>query len=74
MELYIKQLEQEAPAMEQMLVAIDHTAWGRPDAKTLKDRTHQYQGGGNYWTRIQHNCVDTRSRRKLGTTVAARTD
>ena len=46
MELYIKQLEQEAPAMEQMLVAIDHTAWGRPDAKTLKDRTHQYQGGG----------------------------
>ncbi|MEG5175739.1 hypothetical protein [Microcoleus sp. B3-D7] len=45
MELYIKQLEQEAPAMEHMLVAIDHTAWGRPDAKTLKDRTHEYQGG-----------------------------
>jgi len=28
-----------------MLVAIDPTAWGRPDAKTLKDRTHEYQGG-----------------------------
>ncbi|MEG5042877.1 MULTISPECIES: transposase [unclassified Microcoleus] len=28
-----------------VLVAIDHTAWGRPDAKTLKDRTHEYQRG-----------------------------
>ena len=26
-------------------MAIDHTVWGRPDAKTLKDRTHEYQGG-----------------------------
>jgi hypothetical protein len=26
-------------------VALDHTAWGRPEAKTLKDRTHEYQGG-----------------------------
>lgn len=43
--LYIKQLEQEVPATEHVLVAIDHTAWGRPDAKTLKDRTYQYQAG-----------------------------
>ena len=42
MVLYIKQLEQQVPAGEYVLVAIDHTAWGRPDAKTLKDRTHQY--------------------------------
>ena len=26
-------------------MALDHTAWGRPEAKTLKDRTHEYQGG-----------------------------
>ena len=32
--LYIKQLEQEVPATEYVLLAIDHTAWGRPDAKT----------------------------------------
>jgi hypothetical protein len=43
--LYIKQLEQEVPVIEHVLVAIDHTAWGRPDAKTLKDRTYQYQAG-----------------------------
>jgi hypothetical protein len=43
--LYIKQLEQEVPATEHVLLAIDHTAWGRPDAKTLKDRTYQYQAG-----------------------------
>jgi len=42
--LYIKQLEQEVPATEYVLLAIDHTAWGRPDAKTLKDRTY-YQAG-----------------------------
>ena len=45
MVLYIKQLEQEVAAAEHILVAIDHTAWGRPDAKTLKDRTYQYQAG-----------------------------
>ncbi|NJM59711.1 MAG: hypothetical protein HC849_05165 [Oscillatoriales cyanobacterium RU_3_3] len=45
MELYQKQLEQQVPATEHILVAIDHTAWGRPDAKTLKDRTHEYQRG-----------------------------
>ena len=45
MVMYIKQLEQKVPATEHVLVAIDHTAWGRPDAKTLKDRTHEYQEG-----------------------------
>jgi predicted ATP-dependent protease len=41
MVLYIKQLEQQVPATEHnILVAIDHTAWGRPDAKTLADRTY----------------------------------
>ena len=45
MVLYIKQLEQQVPATEHVLVAIDHTTWGRPDAKTLKDRTHEYQEG-----------------------------
>ncbi|MEG5047666.1 NF041680 family putative transposase [Microcoleus sp. B4-C1] len=45
MELYREQLEQQVPATEHILVAIDHTAWGRPFAKTLKDRTHEYQRG-----------------------------
>jgi DDE superfamily endonuclease len=45
MVLYIKQLEQQVSTTEHVLVAIDHTAWGRPDAKTLKDRTHEYQEG-----------------------------
>lgn len=43
--LYLQQLEQQVPVAEHLLVAIDHTASGRPDAKTLKDRTHEYQGG-----------------------------
>ncbi|NJK69481.1 MAG: transposase [Microcoleus sp. SU_5_3] len=45
MELYQKQLEQQVPPTEHILVAIDRTVWGRPDAQTLKDRTHEYQGG-----------------------------
>ena len=45
MMLYLQQLEQQVPATEHVLVAIDHTAWGRPEAKTLKDRTHEYQQG-----------------------------
>ena len=45
MMLYIKQLQQQVPTTEHILVAIDRTVWGRPDAKTLKDRTHEYQGG-----------------------------
>ena len=43
--LYLEQLQKEAPPTEHILVAIDHTAWGRRDAKTLKDRTHEYQRG-----------------------------
>ncbi|XZO03947.1 MAG: hypothetical protein ACM65L_09570 [Microcoleus sp.] len=45
MELYREQLEQQVPPTEHILVALDHTAWGRPFAKTLKDRTHEYQRG-----------------------------
>jgi len=43
--LYLEQLQKETLPTEHILVAIDHTAWGRPDAKTLKDRTHEYQRG-----------------------------
>ena len=43
--LYLQQLQEEAPSTEHVLVAIDHTAWGRPDAKTLQDRTHEYHKG-----------------------------
>jgi predicted NAD/FAD-binding protein len=45
MVLYIKQLEQQIPSTEHVLVAIDHTTWARADAKTLQDRTHEYQEG-----------------------------
>lgn len=45
MTLYLKHLERGVPVTEHILLAIDHTAWGRPDAKTLKDRTYQYQAG-----------------------------
>jgi hypothetical protein len=45
MMLYIKQLQQQVPTTEHILVAINHTAWGRPEAQTLKDRTHEYQKG-----------------------------
>ncbi len=45
MMLYLQQLEQQVPPTEHILVAIDHTAWGRPDAPTLKERTHEYGEG-----------------------------
>ncbi|MEG4842845.1 hypothetical protein [Microcoleus sp. B9-D4] len=45
MMLYQEQLQQQVPRTEHILVAIDHTAWARPDAQTLKDRTHEYQKG-----------------------------
>lgn len=45
MMLYGEELEQQVPPTEHILVAIDHTAWGRPDAKTLQDRTHEYHKG-----------------------------
>ena len=57
--LYLEQLQKEAPPTEHILVAIDHTAWGRRDAKTLKDRTHEYQRGVTVGLSIQYHCVDT---------------
>ncbi|NJR31911.1 MAG: transposase [Chamaesiphon sp. CSU_1_12] len=39
MKLYLNQI----PPAEYSVFGIDHTAWGRPDAKTLKDRTYQHQ-------------------------------
>ena len=39
MQLYIKQL----PQTEQIVLAGDHTAWPRVDAKTLKERTFEHQ-------------------------------
>ncbi|WP_366516540.1 hypothetical protein, partial [Microcoleus sp. PH2017_20_SFW_D_A] len=36
--LYLEQLQKEAAPTEHILVAIDHTAWERADAKTLQDR------------------------------------
>jgi hypothetical protein len=39
MRLYIQQI----PQQEYLTIAIDHTAWARPHAKTLKDRTYEHQ-------------------------------
>ena len=39
MKLYLRQI----PKQEPVLLAIDHTVWGRAEAKTLKDRTYQHQ-------------------------------
>lgn len=39
----MKRYLEEIPASEYILLAIDHTAWGRTEAKTLKDRTYQHQ-------------------------------
>lgn len=39
MQLYIQQLQQT----EQIVLAGDHTAWSRPNAVTLKDRTYEHQ-------------------------------
>lgn len=45
MQLYIKQM----PDVEQIILAGDHTAWSRPEATTLQERTveHYTTGGGN---------------------------
>jgi hypothetical protein len=55
--LYLQQLQKEAPSTEHVLVAIDHTAWGRPDTKTLQDRTQEYHKGviigQGYSTRVR---------------------
>ena len=39
MQLYIQQMSQE----ERPVLAIDHTAWLRPHAPTLKERTYEHQ-------------------------------
>jgi len=39
MQLYIEQISQ----VERLLLAIDHTAWLRPHAPTLKERTYEHQ-------------------------------
>ena len=39
MQLYIKQMSQ----VERPVLAIDHTAWLRPHAPTLKERTYEHQ-------------------------------
>jgi hypothetical protein len=39
MQLYIQQM----PQVERPLLAIDHTAWLRPHAPTLKERTYEHQ-------------------------------
>ena len=38
-QLYVEQI----PTAEYSVFVIDHTVWGRTDAKTLKDRTYQHQ-------------------------------
>lgn len=32
------------PQQKYVVLAIDHTCWARPEAKTLKDRTYEHQG------------------------------
>ena len=39
MQLYIQQISQ----VERPVLAIDHTAWLRPHAHTLKERTYEHQ-------------------------------
>lgn len=41
MQLYINQM----PQVERPVLAIDHTAWNRPYAPTLKERTYVHQAG-----------------------------
>ena len=40
MKLFISRI----PSQKYIALAIDHTPWPRPDAKTLKDRTYEHQG------------------------------
>lgn len=39
----MKRYLEEIPSLEYILLGIDHTAWGRDGAKTLKDRTYEHQ-------------------------------
>jgi len=70
MQLYIQQMSQ----VERPVLAIDRTAWLRPDAPTLKERTYEHQptasphgipvGIGQGYSTI---AKDTFWSRKLGT-------
>jgi hypothetical protein len=43
----MKRYIEEIPSSKYVLLAIDHTAWGRKGAKTLKDRTYEHQASSN---------------------------
>ena len=43
----MKRYIQEIPSSEYILLAIDHTAWGRREAKTLRDRTYEHQASSH---------------------------
>ncbi|MDJ0632819.1 MAG: NF041680 family putative transposase [Xenococcaceae cyanobacterium MO_188.B29] len=43
----MKRYIEEIPSSEYVLLGIDHTAWGRRGAKTLKDRTYEHQASSN---------------------------
>ena len=43
----MKRCVEEIPSSEYVLLGIDHTAWGRRGAKTLKDRTYEHQASSN---------------------------
>lgn len=43
MGLYLEQLPRDGP----IVLAGDHTGWPRPEAKRLRERTHEYQANSN---------------------------
>jgi hypothetical protein len=43
----MKRYCKEIPSSEYVLLGIDHTAWGRRGAKTLKDRTYEHQASSH---------------------------
>ncbi|MEN0051580.1 MAG: NF041680 family putative transposase [Bacteroidota bacterium] len=43
----MKRYIEEIPSLEYVLLGIDHTAWGRRGAKTLKDRTYEHRASSN---------------------------
>lgn len=43
----MKRYIEEIPSSEYVLLGIDHTAWSRRGAKTLKDRTYEHQASSN---------------------------
>ncbi len=71
MKLYIEQI----PGYVRPILAGDHTIWPRPEAVTLQERTRRALLHGSarkspdwYRSGLQHNCLDTGSRRQLGFT------